>query len=599
MADGDDKKKLIEVENAEFAYKDTENDVNRPVLKGISLQVERGSYVAVLGPNGSGKSTLAKLINILELPDSGNVFVFGLNTKDEDGFWEIRSNCSCVFQNPDNQIIGTIVEEDVAFGPENLGVKNPELRQRVDDSLRYVGLEKLSKKQAANLSGGQKQKLAIAGALAMDPAVLILDESTAMLDPNSRDELLELVERLRKEKNVTVITITHDMYEASRCDEVIVLCRGEITSRGTPAEVFADRKAIFEAGLDCPTHINITQLLAQKLELSTSSDDFVSPQACAKKVCEMLTSKKAELPKAEIVLEKKAIERQTVMSISHLSYSYDEASKAIDDINLEVYKGEVLAIVGRSGCGKTTLITHMNAILRPQSGSVNVYSEGKTLTTSSNKDIKLIRQKVGLVFQYPEYQLFEETVYKDIAFGLKKMGLSENDKRKRIHDVIKLVGLDESILSESPFDLSGGQKRRVAMAGVLVMKPDILVLDEPASGLDPQGRRDMFRFILELKDKGVTVILVSHNMDEASEYADRICCIKDGKLLKTAEPRKLFEDEKQVVQMGIACPKLHEFMKTIQETADSKGLKLSINTNAIGVDEAINNLFKAFGGESC
>ena len=208
----------ISVKDVSFTYKTDEGQsTGTKALDGISLEVASGSYCAVLGPNGSGKSTLAKIIDILELPDDGRIVVLGTDAQTEDDFYKIRENCSYVFQNPDNQIVGTIVEEDVAFGPENLGVKLPELRRRVDDALKYVGLYELRNREAASLSGGQKQKLAIAGALAMEPQVLILDESTAMLDPISRDEFLELSEKMNREKGITVLTITHDMNEAGRC----------------------------------------------------------------------------------------------------------------------------------------------------------------------------------------------------------------------------------------------------------------------------------------------------------------------------------------------------------------------------------------------
>jgi len=205
------------VRNVTFAYKNEEGEMTPDkALNGISLDIKAGSYCAVLGPNGSGKSTLAKIIDVLETPDEGGVVVLGVVPDDEDKCYEIRENCSYVFQNPDNQIVGTVVEEDVAFGPENLGVPLPELRERVDAALKYTGLYDLKDREAATLSGGQKQKLAIAGALAMDPKILILDESTAMLDPVSRDEFLDLVERLNRDKGITVITITHDMNEAAR-----------------------------------------------------------------------------------------------------------------------------------------------------------------------------------------------------------------------------------------------------------------------------------------------------------------------------------------------------------------------------------------------
>ena len=231
----------IEVTDVSFSYdvaEETEGKAPRLALDGISVSIEMGSYTAFLGSNGSGKSTLAKIIDILEVPDSGKVVIFGKDASDDDLFWDIRSHCCCVFQNPDNQIVGTMVEEDVAFGPENLGVPNPELRERVDQALKDVGLYEYRHRETTALSGGQKQKLAIAGALAMRPDILILDEATAMLDPSSRDDFLSIVEKMREEKGLTLITITHDMTEALRCDKIVIVHKGKAVMEGRPEEIF-------------------------------------------------------------------------------------------------------------------------------------------------------------------------------------------------------------------------------------------------------------------------------------------------------------------------------------------------------------------------
>lgn len=587
--------KQIEVKEASFAYMQ-DDDANRIALNGVSLEIEQGDYIAILGPNGSGKSTLAKLLNNIELPTKGDVFVFGINTKNEDGFWDIRSKCACVFQNPDNQIVGTTVEEDIAFGPENLGIPNPELRQIVDASMKYVGLEKYATKQTANLSGGQKQKLAIAGALAMNPSIIIMDESTSMLDPNSRDEVLTLVEKLRHEKQITVITITHDMYEASRCDRVYVMYHGEIKKVGKPSSIFLERDKMLELGLDCPSHINLAHRIAKITHSKLTQEDLVSEETCAKRIIEMVKNAEFDDVKSYLKPDKNIQEvepSKTIMQIENLSYSYDGDFKAIEDVSLDVREGEILAIIGQSGCGKTTLITHLNALIRPQEGSVTLICSNMNLSTAEKKHIKLLRQEVGLVFQYPEYQLFEETVYKDVAFGIKKMKLEPEEERRRVLEAIKLVGLKEDILEGSPFELSGGQKRRVALAGVLVMRPKVLVLDEPASGLDPRGRQGMLRIIESLKATGVTIILVSHYMDEVAEHADRICCMKDGKVIMLGSSTEIFEDIDKVEQMGIKVSRLNMFMRLMLK------YNSSINPNVRSVEDAVRQLINTKGVELC
>lgn len=557
----------IVIKDVSFSYEIPEEDSGkapRPALDGISITIAKGSYTAILGSNGSGKSTLAKIIDVLEVPDSGKVVIFGKDAGNDDLFWDIRSHCCCVFQNPDNQIVGTIVEEDVAFGPENLGIPNPELRQRVDQALKDVGLYELRHRETTALSGGQKQKLAIAGALAMQPDILILDESTAMLDPSSRDDFLALVEKMRLEKGLTLITITHDMTEALRCDKLIIVDKGKAVMEGRPEEIFMSDD-LWKYGLKRPVKyifaFEIAKLTGQRL----TCDDLKSDETLISALADMLKKPDIKAPEAPEEKKAKTDRHEVIMSVKDLSYTYDGSDvKAIDNINLDIMKGEVLGIVGESGCGKTTLISHMNAIFRPVSGDVTISTKDGVLSCRNKKDTLKIRQNVGLVFQYPEYQLFEETVYKDIAFGLRKMDVPKTEQKSLIREAAYRVGLTEKELDSSPFELSGGQKRRAAMAGVLVMNPGILVLDEPASGLDPRGRQEMFTIIRCLRDSGTTVVLVSHNMDEAAVNCDRICLIDGGKIKAVGTPAELFSKEK-AEELNIQRPRITRFSERLRK----------------------------------
>lgn len=582
---------VVEATGVHYTYVSDDgmgNVTRKHALKGADLQVKEGSYVAVLGPNGSGKSTFAKVIDILEVPDEGRVAVFGYDTKDREHFWEIRENCACVFQNPDNQIVGTTVEEDVAFGPENLGVPLPELREVVDDSLKAVGLYDLSRRMTTELSGGQKQKLAIAGALAMRPKILILDEATAMLDPLSREEFLQTVERLRTERNMTVITITHDMTEAQRCEKVFIMEGGVVVRSGTPGEVFADKETVMKSGLELPVNCDLVSAIADITGSDVKPSDLKDDHTCSAAISRMLTGITSQITVPPLSGHDAPPSGKTVLEVSSLSYSYDNGKNfAINDMDLDIYEGEVLGIVGKSGCGKTTLITHLNGLMHPQEGDVRVFCSGNTLSTRNRKQLKDIREKVGLVFQYPEYQLFEETVLRDVAYGIRKENLSDEEKKDRVVEVLKMVGLSEEFLEMSPFELSGGQKRRVAIAGVLVMRPEILVLDEPASGLDPRGKREMISLIRSLRSKGCTIVIVSHNMDEAARICDRICCIRDGRIIAVKTPGELFSDASFTSKTGILRPVLYDFSDRVKaELADDfKGIVFEDTKNNVE-DEA-------------
>lgn len=588
-------------------------------LTDVSFSVTRGEYVAVIGRNGSGKSTLAKLINVLEVPESGHVVVFGIQTDDDNHFWDIRKRCGMVFQNPDNQIVGTSVEEDVAFGPENLGIDSSEIRLRVDRALSYVGLSDLAKRAPSSLSGGQKQKLAIAGILAMMPEILILDESTAMLDPISRNEFLLLIERLRRDHGMTVFHITHDMTEAGRTDRILVMNKGVIVMDDKPSRIFLRQAELVDLGLDVPIYVRLAFSICRRLGLECREEYLTSLDAAVDAVSHMLITHAPRLQDPKLISDNRQVLQLTshpsedigtvfhqdepaqvdqdrmntsiLIEVSHLSHAYEERTgNAISDVSFEVRRGEILSVIGHSGSGKTTLISHLNGIVRPQSGSVLVRSASgdRVYDTKRNSDVRQIRKTVGLLFQYPEHQLFEETVEKDIAFGPRKLGLDPDSIPNRVRRAIDLVGLDETILERSPFELSGGQKRRVALAGVIASDPDVLILDEPAAGLDPVGRRAVFEYINELKKIGKTIIIVSHNMDEAALYSDRILVLSNGQLQCINSPEALFSDMPEIERIGLDLPEIVRLMLAFKNALD-----INVNPVVFDLESATEELIRA------
>ena len=271
---------LIELENVSFSY-----DKKRTALKDFSLKIEQGEYIAVIGHNGSGKSTLAKILNALVLADQGSVTVDGLTTADKKSVFEIRKRVGVVFQNPDNQLVASIVEDDVAFGPENLGVPRKEIGERIDFALSSVGMQEFRHRSPARLSGGQKQRIAIAGVLALKPKVLVLDESTAMLDPQGREEVLSVVEKLNREQKVTVISITHYMEEVVRADRVVVLSKGEKVLEGTPEQIFKHKEEIKNYGLELP----LVTVIADRLRENGVDipDGILTEQSLTEALCKL------------------------------------------------------------------------------------------------------------------------------------------------------------------------------------------------------------------------------------------------------------------------------------------------------------------------
>ncbi len=585
---------FIDIQNVSYTYQGSGREPLLAVDR-VTVTAEKGNHIAILGRNGSGKSTLARLVNALELPSEGAVVIQGLRTDDEDHIWEIRKLCGMVFQNPDNQIVGTTVEEDVAFGPENLGFPQEKIRLSVDQALKFVGLDDVPDRAPHLLSGGQKQKLAIAGILAMRPNCLILDEATSMLDPVSRSEFMALVARLIREEQMTVINITHNMEEVLAADQAYVMDDGRIVISGTPAEIFDKVTLIKSLGLDVPVHTEIAHLVASKLGLELKPLEASSEPDAERAVIRLLDEATAasleratdEVTGTGMTSTMPIDSREAIISIRDLSCTYSQgtpmAYKALDQVSFDVYKGELLGIIGQSGSGKSTLIQHLNGLLRAQSGRVSVLG----LDASANADIRRIRQKVGLLFQYPEHQLFEETVFQDIAFGPRRMGLDPLVIEQNVLSAARIVGLTEEELDRSPFELSGGQKRRAAIAGVLAMNPEILVLDEPAAGLDPAGRDEILGYAARLRSMGVTVILVSHSMEDIARLSDRVLVLADGRVHAIGTAAEIFRDEAHLRQAGLPLPMAGSFLKRL--SSHITGLDLACFTS----DAAAKALIKA------
>lgn len=547
---------MIQIKQLIFKYIRRDIDGNEAgsetVLDGINLQINEGEFVAILGKNGSGKSTFAKQLNAILRPSDGRVLVDGLDSIDDANKYKIRRKAGMVFQNPDNQMVASVVCEDVAFGPENLGLGPDEINNRVDGALKSVRMWNQSDVATGRLSGGQKQRVAIAGVLAMEPDYIILDEPTAMLDPEGRKEVIDTVVRLNKEKNMTVVLITHNIEEAINADRVIVIENGRVCADDTPDKIFMDKELIDKNGITVPFEYRVWR-------------EISGERKAAVKNIEQLADKIAELAGDGVEpysddkrtdLRDISVNAEPLLVLNDVSYVYNPNTVyekiAIKDISVSFKRGEFVGIAGHTGSGKSTLIQLFNGLLSPTNGCV-MY-EGRDI---NSKEIskKYVRSKIGMVFQYPEHQMVKDTVYEDVIFGPRNLNLDKEQCEKCAKASLSMVGIPEEMWDKSPLQLSGGQKRRVAIAGVLAMKPDFIILDEPAAGLDAEGKREIFDWLRKTcVDDNIGIILVSHSMEDIAEYTDRMIVLNDGGLIYDDIPATVFSHSEELRKMGLDVP---------------------------------------------
>ena len=583
---------MVKTDKLVFEYEKRDEDGNvigtQRAIDEVDIQIEKGRFIAILGHNGSGKSTFAKHINALLVPGGGTMWVGGRDTKDEDELWNIRQSAGMVFQNPDNQIIATVVEEDVGFGPENLGVPTKEIWQRVDDALEKVGMTEYRYRSPNKLSGGQKQRVAIAGVVAMRPECIVLDEPTAMLDPNGRKEVIRTVRDLQKQEKVTVILITHYMEEVTDADYIYVMDKGKVVMEGKPEQIFSKVDLLKHYRLDVPQATAVADELIRK-GFPVSAGTLTREALCREVVSLARERGRIQDPLGKEVYRDEVKSRpdgDPVLRLKNLNYNYNPGTAyekhAMKGVDLDIWQGEFIGIIGHTGSGKSTLIQHLDGLIRATGGELffqgeNIYQEGYSMKT--------LRQQVGLVFQYPEHQLFEADVLSDVCFGPKNQGLSDEECRQRAKEALQMVGFPETLYNASPFDLSGGQKRRVAIAGVLAMRPKVLVLDEPTAGLDPKGRDDILDQIALLqKTTHMTVILVSHSMEDVARYVDRIIVMNRGEKIFDDTPKRVFRHYKRLEEVGLAAPEVTYLMHVLR----AQGIPVS--TDITLVEEAADEI---------
>ncbi|WP_053435262.1 ABC transporter ATP-binding protein [Sporosarcina globispora] len=555
---------IIEVSGISFSYPGTD----KKALHDINLEIGKGEFVLITGTSGSGKTTLAKCLNgiiphLAEGHLAGEIVINGKNTQ-RVPMHDLASEIGMVFQNPEDQIFSIRVEDEIAFGVECQGYQQEVIRERVHYALKKLRLENIKKQITFSLSGGQKQKVSIASNLAILPSILILDDPTTDLDPVSKQEVMDILMELKEEIDTTFIIIEHDLNDLIEAiDRVIIMHEGSILYNGSPSEIFYTHfDELNTLGIRIPDHIRLAKYL---LEIGHEFDSYpISKQEVCKWVEKLLASGKLNLPEHKAEINERNDE--TVAKLKGVNFSYQKGKQILYDINLEVQKGEFLAIVGHNGCGKSTIMKNLIGLLRPSQGSVII--NNKNTKEHRVQDIIL---DIGYVFQNPDNQLFCNSVEEEVEFGLKNRGISKEVIEEQVELAINTVGLQKK-RKNHPFSLSRGERQRLAVATMLVSNPKIILLDEPTTGQDEQSLKALLTLMKKLiVEKDATIIMITHDMEVVAQYASRVVVIDDGKIVLDGHPSDVFFNSCQELHsLKLKPPIISQFSADLSEAGFPK-----------------------------
>jgi energy-coupling factor transport system ATP-binding protein len=531
----------IEINNLTFTYE----GAAQPALKNINLTVSAGEIILITGPAGSGKTTLSSCINGLvphfhEGELVGEVLVRGHNTR-RSRVGGLASLVGMVFQDPESQLVTNSVADEVAFGPENLGIPRDEINKRVEQSLRSTRLEGYDEREPHTLSGGEQQACVIAAVYAMQPEIYVMDEPLANLDPEGKAQVMRVVVELAKQRGKTLILVEHSLDEVlPLVDRLIVLDKGEILRDGPVEQVLAkgDIPFVFTR----PAVVRLGEKYGLD-PLPLSSEQFYELFAARYSLGQIAFQ---DLPQVN------STSAEPVIQMKDIVFSYDNdlarQRKALQNVSLTIHAGEFVALLGRNGSGKTTLIRHIIGLLHPHAGSVTVLNRDVAITPTHE-----LARKVGFCFQNPNHQIVSFNVRDEIIFGLKAHDIDPSEFETRIYESLKFVNMLDYIDAEV-FDLGKGQKQRIALASVLSLKPEILIVDEPTTGQDPRMAQEIFEIISRLNESGTTVILITHHIDFAATYASRAVVLQEGRVKFDGPIRRLLMDKQLMKESALEMP---------------------------------------------
>ena len=544
---------IIQLNDVSFAYAGEKDAL---ALDHISLGIAPGEFVGVLGPSGAGKSTLAAVLSGA-IPHHfhgsffGAALVDGQDTCDVT-LTDVSRVVGSVNQDIDAQMVASVVEDELLFGLENFGVPHNQIEARLASALDAVGIPELREREIATLSGGQKQKVAIAAMLALRPRVLVLDEPTAALDPASTKMVFDTLRDLNEREGITVVVIEQKVATLSEyCNRILVLNEGRLAFDGTPREVFSRGAKLRELGVDSPRVARVSNSLVQHGVIGPHNP-CLTVEETKRLIAELVgthPSKAAEKNRATAgVPRPRAAQSSPVVSFRGVGFTYRSTGAAVRDLTFDVFPGEVVGVVGQNGAGKTTLTKLLNGLLRPASGEVRVAGLDTRETPTSR-----LAAHVSTLFQNPDRQICKDTILDEVSFGLELTGVEPREARRRASSVIERFGLPAD---EAPFSLSRGQRQMVALASVVVMEPEVILLDEPTSGLDYRECMTVMETVSEMAAHGCAVVMVCHDMEVVSDFAERVIVMARGEIVGRGSTSEVFSDAEVMRRANVEQPQI-------------------------------------------
>jgi energy-coupling factor transport system ATP-binding protein len=540
----------LSVEDVSFTYHDGE----RPALRRVNFTLAPGEMIGVMGASGAGKSTLAKCLNRV-VPEfeggefSGAIYIGG-DSVTNLRVAEIAPRVGMVFQDFEAQLFSTNVAHEVAFAMEQIGMERAAMAERIAPALEAVGLDGFEARDPTSLSGGEKQRCAIASVLALSPSIIVLDEPTTDLDPEGKEEVFALIRRLR-ERGLSLIVIEHESEELRAADRIIVLREGSIVADARPAEVFTRFDLLKESGVRPPGLNHLLSLLGINKHADSVDDAYAEIVGACPRLKLLGENASAQF----VTPDRPAVTDPPLVKVESVSFNYANGPRVLDSIDLGIAAGEFLAIVGQNGSGKSTLAKMIVGLLQPVAGRVLLNGRDRAAMTETET-----APEAAYVFQNPDHQIFSATVAEEVAFGPRNFKLADDEIARRSDEVLAAVGLQDA-RERDPFLLSKGERQRLAVASVLALHPRLLILDEPTTGLDHREQLRMMALVSELNRAGTAIVIISHTPWLVAEYARRVVLLRKGRKLFDGGVREFFASDELLRGSSFVPPEVTQLSR--------------------------------------